>query len=320
MSASLLMRTLSGAYRTARFFPKMHDVVGAAKIAISDVPLSAIERSNAKRRVRMSGIDIDVHKHRFMLGGYQYVLDLHQRAGAAFHTGDYVCCSVSDVRYRVQTLEELIILHEVYVQRTYNVSAPLDQIVVWDIGLNVGISALYFARRGFHVFGCEPFSKTVDVARYNISLNPTLSSKISIHGVGVGGYSRDMQVPYSKEWKGNVSTAGRKRNIVRSNISSVEDVRIVDAANMLNVLMEEYPSRPVIAKVDCEGSEYEIIERLAEADMLRLLYAMIVEWHGHGSTSLVHALCDSGFCVSCIDDPQEDAGYIYAVNTFKSDA
>jgi hypothetical protein len=89
-------------------------------------------------------------------------------------------------------------------------------------------------------------------------------------------------------------------------------VRLQAAAEAVDGLKAQYAGLPIVAKIDCEGAEYEILEALAAAGRVREIETYLIEWHGQGPAPLVEILAGSAFRCFC---PRESAGLgmVYAV-------
>ena len=70
----------------------------------------------------------------------------------------------------------------------------------------------------------------------------------------------------------------------------------------------------IIVKIDCEGSEYEILERLNDTGLLPRYDVIIIEWHYKGDALLRKILNDNNFKVLVREKhvPDSDSGMLYA--------
>lgn len=249
---------------------------------------------------------------------------LLKEVGAQFRRDDddRLLCEVGGITVFVRSTEELWILHEIFVQAHYDVRLN-GPVVVWDIGMNVGVASLYFAVRGnTTVVGYEPIGPTYEMALENIALNPALRTAITTFNSGIGGSDRTEMVPYCDELKGSVGLLGavgdsRLRHTVLHLAADaairLESLRLEDASSVLTSIRAAHPHIPVIAKIDCEGAEYEIIEALHRSGDLSSLHALIIEWHRDGPEPLQQHLSDAGFTVFSLDARQGQWGRLYAV-------
>jgi FkbM family methyltransferase len=249
---------------------------------------------------------------------------LLKEAGAHFwrDKDDRLLCEVGGITVFVRSVEELWILHEIFVQGFYDIRVN-GPVVVWDIGMNVGVASLYFAARGSAtVVGYEPIGPTYEMALENIALNPSLCDAITTVNSGVGGSSRTEMVEYCDELKGSVGLYGavgdpslrqKVLHLAADAAIRLEALHLEDAASVLSSIRAAHPHIPVIVKIDCEGAEYEIIEALHRSGDLPSLHALMIEWHRDGPELLQQHLSDAGFTVFSLDSKHGQWGRLYAV-------
>jgi FkbM family methyltransferase len=266
-------------------------------------------------------LSLEKNRNFSLLDGYKSALALADNLGANF-TSDFdhnIIVEVEGRRVRINHEEDLFILDEIFVQGIYNFSYSSPS-VIWDIGMNVGIAALFFAGLGdVQVVGYEPFLENFQVAMANFSLNPELSRKIHPINSGVGESSVITSASYNPSAHGSsglFKTSFRSPDFNRTKIRNVE---IIEAPYVLQKIIDDFPNRSIVLKMDCEGSEYQIVKALSRAGMLRLLTGMMVEWHRkepeHDPGQLVSILLDSGFLTFAFDTYAPSNGMIYAVRT-----
>lgn len=169
---------------------------------------------------------------------------------------------------------DLWIFKEIYFQNTYNINIQ-GSLEVIDIGMNIGIASLYFA--SFYnvnkVYGFEPFELTYNDALYNFKQNPTLGSKIQAYNFGLGNSNRSQEFFYDPSQKGNMG-------IIHSNKDDqIVTVQIKDTSEVLTAIFKDASEVNFIAKIDCEGAEYEIIDSLYNSGLLKKIDIFIIEWH-----------------------------------------
>ena len=79
--------------------------------------------------------------------------------------------------------------------------------------------------------------------------------------------------------------------------------------------INEYKGK-FLVKIDSEGTEYEIIERLEQTGILSRVHAYMIEWHNKGAAPLKNIFLRNKFTV--IDHPAGDGdqqrGMLYAIN------
>jgi len=270
--------------------------------------------------------DFDVHvgtEHDFFVRGRHDARAL-KRAGAHYSRDEdgRLLCEVEGITIVLRTIQDMWILNDVIVKGQYDV-ALAEPAVIWDIGMNVGIASLCFAARGAAaVVGYEPIAPTFTRALENLALNPSLVGLITPINVGVGGSCRTEMVDYCDELHASVGLAGAvgdpslRHDVLKLPAEAVirkESLHMEDAPSILGAIRSSHPGLPVIAKVDCEGAEYEIIEALRRSGDLQTLHALIIEWHNRGPEPLRRCLIDAGFTVLTPDREGDTWGRLYAV-------
>ena len=63
--------------------------------------------------------------------------------------------------------------------------------------------------------------------------------------------------------------------------------------------------------MDCEGEEYQIMNRLSQANILNKFSFIMLEWHYLGNKSILELLKVAGFSYWC-ENKNNDMGLIYA--------
>jgi FkbM family methyltransferase len=228
-----------------------------------------------------------------------------------------VLAECDDLRLRLCTVEECEMLKEIFLDDCYRLLLPGRWRVI-DIGGNVGMAAHYFAGLPWveSVLSYEPFRPTADAFRQNLALNARCAAKISLFNKGVGARAGTMRVGYSPELRGSMSLTGvgtwRASEFAAE---SVETIELVAAETAVDVTLQQNDGSCLLAKIDCEGSEYAIIRRFAETGALTLFSAFLIEWHGQGPDEITHLLSSNGFAVreQPLSEDRKLLGLIYAV-------
>ena len=249
--------------------------------------------------------------------GYRHAVLLVESLGARFYTNeqDEVFVDIAGLTANIRSRGEILRLKEILIDGTYNMLFS-GSIVVWDIGMNVGLASLYFASKpDVVVVGYEPFKNTYNHALYNISLNPTFSDRIQTFNMGLSDSTEKVFVEYNEEINGVLGVYGPRKEHQDGLSFEREEIVLTNARHALDSIITDYSGRAIVAKIDCEGSEYQIIKDLAAAGKLCLLDAIMMEWHilkpGHDPTLLTSLLCDSGFKVFLLA-PRGKVGMLYA--------
>jgi len=225
---------------------------------------------------------------------------------------------------KIDTLEDILILHEILVAGEYNIYLNRPTVLL-DIGMNVGMSSLYFATKQniLKVIGFEPVKETYGRAQRNVALNEGLGNKIQCENIGWGSADRTIEIEVSNERPGVAGIFGYRgfADLERNNISKTT-INIANADEVLRSARSQVdlvdPSIQIVAKIDCEGSEYDIIECLCTNGSINLLSSIIMEWHWIDEDTkqpsvLVELLSKSGYDVICSAPLSKNAGMIYAL-------
>ena len=209
------------------------------------------------------------------------------------------------IRVALETPGDLYLVEEVLCSGEYEALyqyKPPAPVVVWDIGMNIGAVSLLFAARPdvAAVYAYEPFPHTYACALRSLSLNPTLREKIHTFNAAVGGKDALVVSDYVAEFKASLGVgqlpAGHiaEFHLSESKIQKVE-LRVSEAAAILTAMQAAHPEASLIAKVDCEGSEYAIFESLEAHGLIRALSAIAMECHGGRGPEMERLLQRHGF-------------------------
>jgi len=222
---------------------------------------------------------------------------------------------IKELIFNIETLEELFIINEVFVDEVYSIESKSDYIVC-DIGMNVGITSLYLSQfeNIKYIYGFEPLRPTFESAEANLSLNKRFNRKITAYNFGLGNADKKIRINYDPQNKGNVGIKNLGRSV--ENALHVEEIELREASKSLKHITSAHPLCKFIIKMDCEGSEYDIVESLVNASMLREFNIFMIEWHrmeGYKNriNNLINCLKESNFLVLGPGDLDKVAGMIY---------
>ena len=260
------------------------------------------------------GLSLDPGRHAYYLPLLPHALDLVREGSGSFgldEAGDPEF-RIADLRLVPENVDDLSILHEIFARRLYEMEDGRDWFVL-DVGTNVGYSALYFAGvKGWEVMGYEPFPTTFSRAVHNVGRNG-MADRIEVRQAGVGGRSERIEVAFNEASR---STNGLFGNLqaVRSTQDARVEIEIVDAVEVMEEAIVRARGRPVLVKLDCEGAEYDILERLAGGNLLSRVDALIVEVHfirpEHTSARLDTLLRAEGFFLKTLWTGPEAEGVL----------
>ena len=260
------------------------------------------------------GIELPPNIYYYCHKGWKLLRDLKIAYSATLMINDKNILEISFSKYvfAINTWEEILVLHEIFVQGVYNLELKKDFLFI-DIGMNVGFTSIYFSSQEYckNVIAFEPFKNTIDSARYNMFLNPTFSGAIEIFNIGLGYPKRDLEVEYSNNHKGSVGINGIAPYVEGIAPRFKVELAIVDVAETLKSFLAT-PNIKKVMKIDCEGAEYEIINRLAETKLLNSVDILMIEWPMKGPEEIKGYLSNAGFTTFSFNEFSKTIGMLYA--------
>lgn len=211
---------------------------------------------------------------------------------------DGVLARFNNLKIYIETPEEFFILKEVFVEKDYNLVSN-ENYVVFDIGMNIGISSLFFGlqKNVEKIYSFEPVINTYQQAIYNVGLNKDLSPKIEAFNIGLGATTRVEKVLYNPQAKGNCGIRLESSLVIDKNNSKEIEINIKNVSEVLPDLFETHVGLKKVLKIDCEGAEYEILQKLDESKLLDYIDVLLIEWHDKGSEILEKILIENNFRV-----------------------
>lgn len=174
-------------------------------------------------------------------------------------------------RFKVnQKLEtaELSMLADIWLRHVYERDflkiEPTD--VVLDIGANKGYFTIYAARQAQHVYSIEPVPRLVEFIKYNTSLNNLLNVSVFEQALWDRTGRENFYISSNSGGHG-----------MRPKPSTIGEIT-VETTTLEQFCRDNKIERIDFLKLDCEGSEYNIILTLSEA-MLGRIGKIAMECH-----------------------------------------
>ena len=305
------------------FFSKLLHFKIAYLFANQDLPKKAIRDVSIKNQTfvfNKTNNCINLNTLRLFKEEANKLIALLNHAKVKVQTSgnDYFILDIDNISYRIESQNNLNILHEIYIELIYSIDAPHKDVIVLDIGMNIGFATLFFASHTKikRVYGFEPFTNTYTLATTNFKANPSLSNKITANNFGISNYDQIIDVPVSEAGSVSSSTDSDFIKINKNSNTSNVQVSIKNISGVLNSIMNEHASCPVYLKIDCEGEEYKILNELSKTALLPKVSCLIIEWHFKGSEELNNYLLTNGFSLHEVPiHDQSNYGMIYAFNT-----
>lgn len=220
---------------------------------------------------------------------------------------------LNGINIRAAIYDDVHFVEEIFYRKAYNVLNRAETCFI-DVGMNVGLTSLWFARMAnvqeVHAF--EPFPETYARALANLRLNPELAEKVRPYNYGLSDQDKEITLAMNE-----AGDSGCQSLYNQQGDGSVL-LKVRDAASVLGPIIAaaEANGRQIIAKIDCEGSEFDVFPSLARAGLFEKITALLVEWHrlfpGRTQDELFAPLLEAGFLVIDIS-PDHGNGFFYAV-------
>lgn len=225
----------------------------------------------------------------------------------------YFMVEVEGLNFKVASLSNMAVLYEIFIEKIYAIEAPHENLVVIDIGMNVGVASLYFAIQPYFkkVYGYEPFPETFAEAELNILANPKWASKLKVINEGVSNVHETRAIPLFESGLLSASTIDQKNDYGKK-IGQEINVQLVSIKEVFDLVIAENPNTKILLKLDCEGEEYVIFDMLKESTYLDHVAIAIIEWHEKGSSDIEKVLINNQFKLRHVHHVSENSGMIYA--------
>lgn len=266
-------------------------------------------------RISSRALGLPIDRDEPSAQGYTVWRALRQRGWSFRQENGRLLAAGAGLTLPVTTREECDMMREIFLHGVYDWRLP-GRWRVADIGGNVAFAALFFATRPWveRVVSFEPFAPTAAVFAQNLALNPEPAAKIALHRVGLGDQAGRHGVAYHPHLRGSMSVHGLGSWRRESGPIDTVEIEIERASDALAPLWRETGS-PLLAKLDCEGSEYAILRNLESAGALAAFDAFVIEWHGRGPGELVEILMRAGFAlhVQPLSSDEATLGLIHAL-------
>ncbi|OFX79940.1 MAG: hypothetical protein A2X12_04075 [Bacteroidetes bacterium GWE2_29_8] len=284
-----------------------------------DIPIDKFEYNKANDSIIIKEFNYELKKddNLAILYAYNIALNLNKRLGFKFYKENKEAVfDYNGTKAVIKTLSDFYIVQEIFFHNVYRFYTN-NSIVLWNIGTNIALADLYFATQNdiIKIYGYEPFKNNYEEALHNISLNPPLKDKIEIFQSGISNKDESVELEYSPEYKGNSGKIGLKEGM--KSLANIETIQLKDASSVFNDILSKHHDAEIIVKIDCEGAEYDIIERLAESNLLQHVNAFLIEWHQKGTEQLIQYLNKNGFISFTYGEDNHYVGMIYSVRTGK---
>jgi FkbM family methyltransferase len=203
------------------------------------------------------------------------------------------------------------LFQEIWLRHTYD--PPGYEIaagdVVIDIGANIGVFATYAATRapGVRVYAYEPFPESAHWLRQNVAASGLNNVRVHQQAVAAATGTRQLHTDPGNWIMHSLSEAAVSG-------AGVE----VECVSLADIFRQEGLERCDLLKMDCEGSEYEILPA-CPPEVLARVRKIVGEYHegpqyGGTGRELCALLEARSFRIEQFEATGPNCGYFYARN------
>ena len=265
----------------------------------------------------MEGQPLSEARHLEFVETHMSTLMAMRNWGVTFSSSDLgLLAEYNGIKFTLNNAEDFPTFIEIFIYKCYLFEME-KHCMVLDVGMNTGLAALSFASAdnvvSVHAF--EPFLTPRKRALENFEMNPKIAYKISPYPFGL--YDEEIQKTVSYDPGHTIGTSIRG-----AEGSELASIKLCDASLILSPLIESAKTKQlaVVLKLDCEGSEFPILENLERSGVLPKIDVILMEWHKWWDESkteraLIEPLVRNQFVVfdrTQVDNPH--TGLIIAMN------
>jgi FkbM family methyltransferase len=179
-----------------------------------------------------------------------------------------------------------------------------------DIGAGLGDFTI-FAAHGHptnQVFGFEPFNESFELLKQNLRHNRI--DNVQVFQMAVAGQSGQMALDLTGGEPLQIQSSG-----AATTIQAEGNRLLVESVSLDDLFARHKLERCDLLKLDCEGSEYQILFNASKA-ALRRIQRIIMEYHddvvGYDHRQMRSFLESKGFAVKVYDNfVHKNLGYLY---------
>lgn len=253
--------------------PEPHSPTAVAEMLdVQSLIIDSLQSENAKMRGRIARLNRAIVKERHarergpLSGARRALAKLRKPATGA------ICSWLQGVT-SLSPQKRGVLIREAEVRRWYAEGGEdlrLDYRLeptsrVWDIGgYEGGWAAEVVSRYGCRVDVFEPAGAFADALRQRFCHD----DRVTVHEIALGGSSRLAEL-------GSDADAS---SLFSASALSTEEVRVVDVASQLAKLRPQ-GSDVDLVKINIEGAEYELLERLLQTGDIRRFRHVLVQFH-----------------------------------------
>ena len=216
--------------------------------------------------------------------------------------------NIEDKSYRISSLNwnnikvhyrtgssDMVLIYEILLKskykKEYYFPEGLKPMVIFDIGGNIGITAIYLASLfpDAMIYTFEPLKENFEI----LKLNASQFKNIKVFNVGLGAKNGSFKVYLSEDHKnfGGASFYSEVEGSLSKSFSECEVKNVNDVVDHLDINSID------LIKIDTEGAEYDILTSI-NYKFLKKTSWITGELHGNRDFELLNYLANMGFLIS----------------------
>ena len=226
-----------------------------------------------KKEQKDVSFDFSQNKWEFI----DFLTEENVKLSSEIYNDDYI--KVNGLIFENSGKQTKLVIDETIIKQNYAFYDLKNDYVVFDLGANIGTSALYFANLNNvkKVYAFEPLVPTYNILSNNLNLNSKYSHKIKCFNFGLGNEEKQLKVKYNIDSAASVGSTGMFDSCFEN--KSTELIEIRQASKEILPLMENSENVKFMLKIDVEGAEYEILPDLYLNGVLEKFSIIQLEFH-----------------------------------------
>lgn len=165
-----------------------------------------------------------------------------------FYPSEGVIKTPDGIKISIKGFDSMI-MSETFLNDIHFVDFDLSGKIIIDAGGFTGDTSLYYANKGAKVYSFEPDPNSYKIAKYNISLNPRLHSKIIFKNYALG---KDGKINFPINPYGSGGSSIYNYNTKHTNK--------IESLSLTSVIKKFKINNPYLLHLDVKGCEFDLIQ------------------------------------------------------------
>ncbi|MBC7651437.1 MAG: FkbM family methyltransferase [Deinococcales bacterium] len=172
------------------------------------------------------------------------------------------------------------VFKEIFMADVYNIKSLIkklpDKATIIDIGANAGFFDIILLSKNINatIYAFEPLESNVALFTKTIQANPQIASQIILSQKAVTGQEQPFLELFAEDTADNSVVASAFSNFDKRNTRKI----IVNCISLTQIMLENKLEKIDLLKLDCEGSEYDILYNTAP-DLIKKINYLAIEVH-----------------------------------------